>query len=857
MFSVATGSVCAKNARSVYYAEESGMSRIFDIRKAPWNTEREGFANQYPRLSDNPVFSNITVDIKTTTPCVVYYKITPTEKIPLGDFQKLCETDAADTVYTVNIRAVLHERYDVHFKILKKDGSFSGTKTIKDVMPMSIAIGNGTKNAPYIIFTDKQLMEISNAPKKHYMLGDDITLSGNWESIPKFSGTLDGAGHKISGLVSETNNDNAGLFCELNNGTVKNLYVDGICTADKNAGIIAAKNEGGIISGCTVTGEVTAKVNNAGGIVGVNNGEITDSLSACYVVRAGSFAGGIAGSNFGKIKNSLAAVDITAAEMYAGAISGTNDGIIENCVAANMNVYDTLTYNSGKLTTNKHSGVTHNNYCLDIMSTNAVNEEEGEYSQCGYSVRFDGLKELKFYDKIGWNVQNWKNDEDFLLPVPKALDAKIALTEGRTMYLPKAIKTASALSNIDKNSQGHYILKNDITLREPWKTLCMLDGFSGTLDGAGHTIYNLNLKTETGMFSNITGGTVKNIIFKNVSANPSECGGIIAACNYGYIENCELYGEINATKAGFFGGCVSENYGQIINIKSCLDIVNNSKNASVGGIASDNSGIIMGCTYQGKITAESENALIGGICAMSGDEGQIFECFSHGELILKAQSGFVGGICAIAEGSEIYKAAATGNIQIDSDGMIYAGAIAASVSDGIIYNAMSQMNIRLTAPAGFAGGIAGCVITSNVQNTYSLGNIITLGDVRNGGICGYGEASFVMQNVAMMPEIKSEGATGAVIGEYEMCEVSDNFSAASTLVNGKRVVASDKNGETKLVKAFETEFFFKPVVQGGKLGWPSEKYDDAVWSNGKATGYNLPVLCEVRGMEYFTMPKYK
>lgn len=859
MFLLQIGAVCAKDAQSVCYAAETGLGRIFDIRKRSWRlTGGEEFAADYPRLSENPTFSNITVDIKTTRPAAVYYKVTLAGKTPLGDFEKLCDTAEANKVYTVNIAENLHESYDVHFKILKKDGTFTATKTIKNALPMSIAIGNGTKNAPYVIFTAKQLMEIANAPKKHYLLGGDIELSGNWEGIASFSGSLDGAGHKISGLTAESDGDDVGLFREIAGGTVKNLYVEGSCSADKNTGLIAARNEGGSIIGCTVSGEVTARVNSAGGICGVNRGEIKECLSACYVVRAGSFAGGVAGTNFGRIENSLTAVDVTAAEMYAGAVSGTNDGTIEACVAANMNVYDTLTYNSGKLTTNKHGGTTINNYCLDIMDTNAVNEEEGEYSQCGYSVSFEALKKLVFYEQIGWDIGNWKKDEDFLLIVPKKLNTKIALTPGRTAYLPKAIKTAADLSNIDKNSAGHYILKNDITLKMPWKTLCMLDGFSGSLDGSGHTIYNLNLKSEPGMFSNIAGGTVKNIVFKNVLSSSGEGGGIIAACNYGYIENCELYGEVNATKAGFFGGVAAENYGQILYTKSYLNIVNNSANASVGGIVSDNNGIILGCTYKGKITSHSENTLLGGICSMSGEEGQIFECFSLCEFVLESQSGYAGGICAIAEGSQIYKTATAGSMQINCDGIIYAGGICASISDGFVYNAMSQTDIRATADEGFLGGIAACATYSNVQNTYALGNLISLGKVKSGGICGYGEGSFVMQNVTLSPEIKSEGTSGAVIGDYQMCEVSDNFSTASTLVNGKKVITSDKNGEAKAAKAItNTEFFFKPIAQGGRLGWPSEKYGDAVWTNKKTTGYSLPVLYNVDGTEYFTMPTYK
>lgn len=69
-----------------------------------------------------------------------------------------------------------------------------------------------------------------------YVLGNDIALSGQWTPIG-FGGTLDGAGHKITGLnINCTNEFNVGLFSWLE-GTVSNLTIE-------NASITASHSGG-------------------------------------------------------------------------------------------------------------------------------------------------------------------------------------------------------------------------------------------------------------------------------------------------------------------------------------------------------------------------------------------------------------------------------------------------------------------------------------------------------------------------------------------------------------------------------------------------------------------------------------
>lgn len=94
-----------------------------------------------------------------------------------------------------------------------------------------------------------------------------------------------------------------------------------------------------VIEGCTNTGEITAKKNYCGGIVGkqdmgavrgcIENGKVTSS--------SGSYAGGIAGYSVSAIRKCVSKVTINAAE-YVGGIAG--QGVILTDNAAILDIYD-------------------------------------------------------------------------------------------------------------------------------------------------------------------------------------------------------------------------------------------------------------------------------------------------------------------------------------------------------------------------------------------------------------------------------------------------------------------------------------------------------------------------------------
>src|SRR5690242_16575926 len=132
-------------------------------------------------------------------------------------------------------------------------------------------------------------------------------VSGNY-----FTGSLDGQGHTISNLY--INSPNAGLIA-YEDGRVNNLGLANVDMTGDTTGAITAINFGSLISHVFATGSITGTV--AGGLVGLNlNGTIAESYSAASVMgsasqSAVSTAGGLVGVNSGNVTRSYSTGNVS------------------------------------------------------------------------------------------------------------------------------------------------------------------------------------------------------------------------------------------------------------------------------------------------------------------------------------------------------------------------------------------------------------------------------------------------------------------------------------------------------------------------------------------------------------------
>ena len=263
-------------------------------------------------------------------------------------------------------------------------------------------------------------------------IGDDITLATYGSA---FSGSLDGAGYKITGLwIDRSDMSYMGLFSDTYNAKIKNLGIvidaRGVSGSYPVGGLMGA-NRGGSIENCYVIGgNVSSKENYIGGLVGFQqNSRIENCYSYVDITGTGTGIGGlvgiqsggsilncystgnVSGTNFGggfvgvvsggSITNCYATGNVKITGNYAGGFSGYDDGSIVNCYAAG-NIVSTGN-DAGGLGSIQSTGKIENSYRYELSTlNNAVITENNPNGANGGVKTATELMTQTTYSGNGW-----------------------------------------------------------------------------------------------------------------------------------------------------------------------------------------------------------------------------------------------------------------------------------------------------------------------------------------------------------------------------------------------------------------------------------------------------------------------
>lgn len=315
---------------------------------------------------------------------------------------------------------------------------------------------------------------------------------------------------------------------------------------------------------------------------------------------------------------------------------------------------------------------------------------------------------------------------------------------------PYLISSASDIDKIHNDLDGYYKLTADINMSgivfEPigneWE-----GPFSGTIDGNGYTISNLDINLPGNKYVGFIGyleGTVKNLNINNVDS----CGyryvsGLIGyAANGSIISNCSVSGALTCEyefDTPYVGGIVGDNNAVI---DTCTNLVNItiplSFTSYVGGIAGKSTACITNSVNKAQIdvSSASANVYVGGIAGYTTAE--IENSVNHGKLDLFSNYNsskfeiFQGGITGLSA-SSIENCKNYNSVTITTETQYYtgnAGGIAGGI-DGNIYNCLNFSNI---IAKNYSGGIAGLVY-SNSEISYCQNNG-SISSYYAGGITG-------------------------------------------------------------------------------------------------------------------------
>ena len=203
----------------------------------------------------------------------------------------------------------------------------------------------------------KELLAFGQDRSLRFRLTNNLNLGSEPNFyIPYLAGELDGSGHRILGFrLSSDSVSQIGLFGYLapggkitdlsvenvnvsgayvvgglvggNNGIVSNLYCSGSVAGDDRVGGMIGYNWNGSVSNSYSAGNVVGK-RDVGGLIGINGGALTNCYSTSAITGWYS-TGGLAGTNRGSVANSYSSGTVSA--WYSvGSLIGTNEGSLSN-----------------------------------------------------------------------------------------------------------------------------------------------------------------------------------------------------------------------------------------------------------------------------------------------------------------------------------------------------------------------------------------------------------------------------------------------------------------------------------------------------------------------------------------------
>jgi filamentous hemagglutinin family protein len=668
-----------------------------------------------------------------------------------------------------------------------------------------------------------QLQMMAMDRTAHYTLANDIDLgpelanaSGMWGGLARtdsagfapigtfvdtsdfstgFTGSFDGQSHTIAHLTIRRDNElNVGLIGFASYGsTISNVGMTDVAVAGfKSVGGLVGDNDGAI-SNSYVTGSVSGTTH-VGGLVGVNyDGSISNSYATASVI-GDTRVGGLVGDNRSSITNSYATGSVTGGEGVGGLVgdnsdTGTNGGIgtISNSFASGsvsgfVNV-------GGLVGDNSNSG-TVSNSLWDIATTGQSVGIGGLHAdQTGAT----GLSTADLLNLANYTTANGNPNWDFT--------NTWYMVDGSTrpflrMEYSTTITNAHQLQLMGMDLGAHYTLAGNIDLAAELADASGMWGGSAAgfapIGGIGLGLPNI-LGADLGNPTAFMNGTAPDLsalgnwgtaaagvnamsvldglgVFNgsfdgqghsigHLTVSRGDIGvGLFGVAIGADIRNVSL---TDANVAGFLG------VGALVGINALGTISDSSVSGEVFGLAVV--GGLAGVNALGTISDSSVSGAVGGLGVVGGLvglqlAGTITGSHASGEFVgLIGVGGLVGGQAL----SLVQDSYASGSVEGALGG---AGGLVGINLLSAVSTSYSDAEVSGTA---FVGGLVGINLIGLVDNSYATGGVY--GEDYVGGLVG-GNPGLIRSSYASGSVSGSEGAghvggltggnLGEVIGSY-------------------------------------------------------------------------------------------
>ena len=381
--------------------------------------------------------------------------------------------------------------------------------------------------------------------------------------------------------------------------------------------------------------------------------------------------------------------------------------------------------------------------------------------------------------------------------------------------------------------------------------------WKGNMDGQGHTISNLYIKTAqnfVGLFGYTERATIQDLIFDyakvenvNTTNTKTDYTGILAGYADGVspshirgiktTNNCTVIGQEHT------GGIVG---GARINLENCENHSSVKGTRSVGGIAGSSSEIIIKrCTNYG--TVENNNSYIGGIIGYAY-ETSIEDCANYGKITSTGWNA--GGIAGQTFGnSRIQNVFSYGDVTNTNDNPgIIIGYVRGTTAKGIVaYNKEALLNNSFVDINNIVG--TGTLTFEDGKVEADVVKAFTKQQIKSG------EVAYLLAE----GKVLGEQAWGQQLGKDQYPVPSSDYKVVKAAQGDKDANAKDTywatfsnptNDVTLSVPSDRTLNVYNATVSGGKMTL-TQRYDNQVakeegvllktdgeYVNAKANGTN-------------------
>ncbi|WP_446897112.1 cell wall-binding repeat-containing protein [Clostridium sp. LBM24168] len=456
----------------------------------------------------------------------------------------------------------------------------------------------------------------------------------------------------VGGIVGGTMNSNI---------TDCKAQADIIINGDGNnlVGILAGGLGNCSLSGCSAKGSITVNGKEAYSIGG---------LAGC--VHEGAY-----------VKNCSSDVTISAAEKnfmiggligHAGTFDENNPTVISNCtVKADITAPESAS---------RIGGVVGSGFYiegLDYYPTPSVYTVES----CSVEGSITGGREVGTVAGYAYNstVKNCTSTMTIDgnaggMQIGKA-DTEASLFAGGsgTEADPYQIATASQLNRVRRYLNKSYVLTEDIDLAgyANWEPIGIFKAvsdkpedeenpvlnlaFSGTFDGGGHKISNINISRSddsgVGLFGCVAGdnASINNLVVENTTVSGNKLvGGVIGYASFkNAAESISLVGENNITGSFLVGGIVGGGFCDIKNSNANADITLIGDNVQGAGVLAGGMEAcsLINCSATGTVTAVGNGSFsIGGLSGAAQESPSVEDCSADVTITVGENSSMTGGL---------------------------------------------------------------------------------------------------------------------------------------------------------------------------------------------------------------------